>query len=124
MSLATNGIVVAGTTIQASQPLITILGTLVALKPHGLVVGTSALPYQGNVPSSTYGIGGFIVSGFNGGLTPPSKTGAVGPNQTQNNSTGGGIGPETILGGVAKMVIQGRSDDDFAHIASGSCLLK
>ena len=87
MSLATNGIVVAGTTVQTGQPPITILGTPVALKPHGLVVGTSTIPYQGTVPSSTYGIGGFIVSGFNGGLTPPSKTGTAGSNQMQNNST-------------------------------------
>ncbi|KAL2049186.1 hypothetical protein ABVK25_010536 [Lepraria finkii] len=65
MSLATNGIVDdAGTTVQAGQPLITILGTPVVLKPHGLVVGTSTIPYRGTVPSSTYGIGGFIVSGL------------------------------------------------------------
>ena len=64
MSLATNGIVDAGTTVQAGQPPITILGTPVALKPHGLVVGTSTIPYRGTVPSSTYGIGGFIVSGL------------------------------------------------------------
>ena len=56
MSLATNGTVVAGTTIQAGQLSITILGTPVALKPHGLVVGTSTIPYQGTVPSPIYGI--------------------------------------------------------------------
>lgn len=106
MSLATNGIVDAGTTFQAGQPPITILGTPVALKPHGLVVGTSTIPYRGIVPSSTYGIGGFIVSGLNGGLTPPSKTGAAGSNQIQNNSTGAGIDPETFLGCEAKIAIQ------------------
>ena len=80
-SLGTNSLVEGASTITISTPAlaasitaagqaVTVLANgdviIVALKPHGLVVGTSKIPYQANVPSSTYGIGGFIVSGFNG----------------------------------------------------------
>lgn len=72
VSLGTNEVAIAGTTLQLGQTAITISGTPVSLGASGLVIGTSIIPLSS--ATSTGGVGGYIFSGFNGGLGSPSAT--------------------------------------------------
>ena len=102
ISQAANGVSIAGTTIQLGQPAIRISGTPVALDSSALVIGgTSTIPYQSIVGVSplSYGIGGFISAGLNGGLVPlPTTAGSTASNQTQKNTTGPAGGSVVFLG--------------------------
>ena len=89
-----NGLVIAGTTLQLSQPAITISGNAFALATSGLIInGTSTLHFaagtdDGAQQATPSGIGGFIFAGLNGGLTATaSPVGATSVNQTQQNTT-------------------------------------
>ena len=93
-SKISNGLVIADSTLHIGQPAITISGTPVALQGSGLVIGTSAVPYQDIIASSSaLALGDFILGGLNGGFAAPSMTGVGGSNQTQDNTTGnaGGV---------------------------------
>ena len=94
LSKISNGLAIGDSTLHSGQPAITISGTPVALEGSGLVIGTSTVPYQ-DIIASTSGLalGDFILSGLNGGFAAPSMTGVGGSNQTQDNTTGnaGGV---------------------------------
>lgn len=110
ISQLTDGVVVAGTTLQVGQSAITMSGTAIVLESSGLVIGgTSTLPIasiNGAQPTSN-GIGGFIFAGINSGpAAKPSTAGATSSNGAQTNNTGAAGGLEIFQGRGAKVVIQ------------------
>ena len=102
-----DGLAIAGTTLQLSQPAITISGNAFALATSGLIInGTSTVHFaagtgDGVQQPTPSGIGDFILAGLNGGPTAnASPVGATSVNQTQQNTT------DEAAGGVE--VFQGR----------------
>ena len=94
VSTISDGLIIGDSTLHPDQPAITISGTPVALEGSGLVIGTSTVPYQDIITSSTaLALGDLILSGLNGGFAAPSMTGLQGSNQTPNNTSGktGGV---------------------------------
>lgn len=99
VSKVSNGLVIGGSILPIGQPAITISGTPVALDGTKLVIGTSTVPYQDMVASSSvFGIGDFILSGLNGGFAAPSMTGVEGENQSSNKTTNNTAGVVAFQG--------------------------
>ena len=78
-----SGFVIAGTTVAPNGPAATIFGTVVSLAPSGLVIGSSTIPLTGS-PASQTGLGGFIISAFDGLSTPTATAGPSGRNSTSS----------------------------------------
>lgn len=72
ISFNPNVVAIAGTIIQPGQTAITLSGTPVSLGTSELVIGSSTIPLSSTVPVD--GLGGYILSGFNGGMSFPSTT--------------------------------------------------
>ena len=104
ISEVSNGLVIGDSTLHPGQPAITISGTPLALQGSGLVIGTSTLPYQNIIASSSaLALGDFILGGLNSGFAAPSIIGAGGSNRTQDNTTGNTGGVAAFHGGAHKM---------------------
>lgn len=74
-SLGTNVVAICSTTLQSIQTAITIPGTPVSLGTSGPATGSSTGLLSSTV--STDGVGGYVFSGFNGGMGSPSATSSV-----------------------------------------------
>ncbi len=72
ISLSPSVVAIAGTLIQSGQTAMTISGTPVSLGTSGLVIGSSTIPLSSTIPVD--GVGGYIFSGFHGGMSVPSTT--------------------------------------------------
>ena len=122
ISRVADGLVIAGTTLQLSQPAITISGNAFALATSGLIInGTSTVQFaagtdDGAQQPTQSGIGGFILAGLNGG--PPtanaSPGGATSENQPQQDTT------DEAAGGVE--VFQGRGATVGVRLAAAILL--
>ena len=102
---------IAGTTLQISQPAITISGNTVALAASGLIVNettTVLFASTDGLQPTPSGIGNFIFAGLNGGPTAiPSTVGATSLKQTLQNMTGEVVGGvETFQGRGATVEVQ------------------
>ena len=72
-------------------------------------IGTSTVPYQDNLASSSaLALGDFILGGLNGGFVASSVTGVGDSNQTRDNTTGNG-GGVVVFQGDADMMGNRRS---------------
>ena len=103
ISQITDGLVIAGQTLQVGQPAITISGNAIALENAGLIInGTSTVlfPSTHGAQPTPNDIGDFIFAGLNGGpAAEPSPVGAMSSKQTQQNRTGAAAGGvETFFG--------------------------
>jgi len=83
VTVLSNVVVIAGTTLKPNAPGVTIAGTPVSLGANGLVFGMSTIAYQSISSTSVGGIGGLVFSGMNGGVETPAASGAGTANGTQ-----------------------------------------
>jgi len=113
LSQTTNGVVIGSMTLQIGQSAM-ISGTAVKLGSMELVIGTSTVLLPSIGPSPEPGIGGFILSGINGGLTAPSVTGSASLNQSQTNGTGAAGGTAAFLGVSSRVKVHAS---DFIMIS-------